>query len=102
MGSIFWGPLADTRGRKQAFIYGNHLLPDDGHDAAAHFRLRSLLLLTGSSLIILGGFVSAFCPNYASFIVCRAVVGFGVGGISVPFDLLAEYLPTEHRGRFLM
>jgi MFS family permease len=58
--------------------------------------------LPGSSLIIIGGFISAFCPNYPSFIVCRALVSFGVGGISVPFDLLAEYLPTSHRGKFLM
>jgi len=77
VGSVFWGPLADTRGRRRAFIYG-------------------------SSMIIIGGFLSAFCPDYATFIICRAVVGFGVGGISVPFDLLAEYLPNEYRGKFLM
>ena len=64
--------------------------------------LTHSLTHTGSSLIIVGGFVSAFCPDYSSFIVSRAVVGFGVGGISVPFDLLAEYLPTAHRGKFLM
>ena len=59
-------------------------------------------VITGSSMIIIGGFISAFCPDYTLFIICRALVGFGVGGISVPFDLLAEYLPTSHRGKFLM
>jgi hypothetical protein len=32
----------------------------------------------------------------------RSVVGFGVGGVYVPFDLLAEFLPPSHRGRFLI
>ena len=29
-------------------------------------------------------------------------MGFGVGGVSIPFDLLAEFLPSSHRGSFLM
>jgi hypothetical protein len=32
----------------------------------------------------------------------RFLVGFGVGGIAVPFDLLAEVTPTSHRGTFTM
>lgn len=32
----------------------------------------------------------------------RGIVGFGVGGCTVPFDLLAEFLPNSHRGQFLM
>jgi hypothetical protein len=30
------------------------------------------------------------------------VVGFGVGGLTVPFDILAEVLPTKHRGKNLL
>jgi len=30
------------------------------------------------------------------------LVGFGVGGLSVPFDLLAEFLPSSSRGKFLL
>jgi MFS family permease len=29
------------------------------------------------------------------------VCGFGIGGINIPFDLLAEFLPSTHRGTFL-
>lgn len=29
-------------------------------------------------------------------------MGFGVGGAYVPFDLLAEFLPPSHRGKFLI
>jgi hypothetical protein len=35
-------------------------------------------------------------------VACRAIVGFGVGGAVVPFDLLAEFLPNKHRGTFLI
>jgi len=40
--------------------------------------------------------------NYEALLVFRAVVGFGVGSLTIPFDLLAEFLPSTHRGRFLM
>jgi hypothetical protein len=30
------------------------------------------------------------------------LVGFGVGGLTVPFDLLAELSPVTHRGKFLI
>jgi putative MFS transporter len=29
-------------------------------------------------------------------------VGFGVGGSTIPFDLLAEFAPSKHRGTFLI
>jgi len=50
----------------------------------------------------LAGFLSAFCPDIISLIIVRAFVGFGVGGISVSFDLLAEFMPTRKRGKQLM
>lgn len=61
-----------------------------------------IVCISGAVLIIVGGIVSAFCESYASLIIFRAIVGFGVGGISVPFDLLAEYTPASHRGQYLM
>ena len=30
------------------------------------------------------------------------MVGFGVGGLTVPFDILAEFLPAESRGKNLL
>mgnify|MGYP000423082049 FL=1 len=30
------------------------------------------------------------------------MVGFGVGGLTVPFDIFAEFLPTSHRGKHLL
>mmetsp|Transcript_5193 Transcript_5193/g.7975 ORF Transcript_5193/g.7975 Transcript_5193/m.7975 type:complete len:473 (+) Transcript_5193:68-1486(+) len=77
MGSLFWGPVADIYGRKLSFIWG-------------------------AAIIIVGGFASALVQNYTSLVIFRALVGFGVGGITVPFDLLAEFMPKSHRGQFLM
>jgi MFS family permease len=77
LGSLCWGPVADVYGRRLSYLWG-------------------------ASLIILGGIISAFCTSYVSLIIFRAIVGFGVGGISVPFDLLAEYIPASHRGQYLM
>ena len=50
----------------------------------------------------IGGILSGLSPNYESLVVFRGMVGFGVGGCSVPFDLLAEFLPAKERGNFLM
>lgn len=74
---FFWGPVADKYGRKKAF-------------------------LMASSLICSFGFLSGVAPNYESLLIMRAIVGFGVGGLTVPFDLLAEFLPSGDRGKFLM
>ena len=53
-------------------------------------------------MIILAGFLSGAAPNYPSLLVFRTLCGFGVGGSTIPFDLLAEFLPNSHRGRFLI
>lgn len=37
-----------------------------------------------------------------ALLILRGLVGFGLGSSSVPFDLLAEFLPSSHRGRFLI
>lgn len=76
-GGLFWGPVADFIGRKKAFqcVVG---------------------------IISICGFCSAFSPNYATLIVLRMMAGFGIGGLTVPFDLLAEFVPSNRRGEYLM
>ena len=49
-------------------------------------------------LIAVFGVATAFCQTYPQLLVARFLVGFGVGGITVPFDTLAEFIPTSHRG----
>ena len=44
---------------------------------------------------------SAFSVSYMMLVVMRTIVGIGIGGIGVPFDLLAEMMPPHNRGRAL-
>jgi MFS family permease len=77
VGSFCWGSFADYYGRRLAFIMV-------------------------SIVVSVGGFVSAFAPSYMWLVIFRAVVGFGVGGLIVPYDLLAELSPCSHRGQSLL
>ena len=76
IGSMFWGWFADHYGRRPAYLYS-------------------------AMIIMVGGFATAASPSYKFLILFRGITGFGIGGASVPFDLLAEFLPTSHRGSFL-
>ena len=76
-GGLFFGPLADRFGRKRAF-------------------------LCACCLIVTFGLLSGASPSYEWLLVFRGIVGFGVGGLTVPFDLLAEFLPSAVRGKFLL
>ena len=76
IGSVFFGVFADRQGRRMGF-------------------------LLASFVISFFGFLSGTSPNYATLIAFRAITGFGVGGVSVAFDLLAEFLPSRARGKFL-
>jgi len=63
---------------------------------------RKPVLFLAALIISVGGLVTGLCSNYISLVLVRFVVGFGIGGLTVPFDILTEFLPTEDRGRFLM
>jgi MFS family permease len=77
LGSFFWAKIADDFGRRTTF-------------------------LVVSGIISAGGVCSAIAPSYFWLVFLQAIVGFGIGGLIVPFDLLAEFLPTESRGRSLL
>lgn len=76
-GSGFWGVLSDRYGRKRAFILA-------------------------TVIITIGGVLTGFAPSFPLLLFFRAIVGFGIGGANVPFDLLAELLPASQRGSFLV
>mmetsp|Transcript_3229 Transcript_3229/g.4550 ORF Transcript_3229/g.4550 Transcript_3229/m.4550 type:complete len:522 (-) Transcript_3229:56-1621(-) len=77
VGALFWGQLADRFGRR-------------------------MMTLVCGSIITFFGLISAWSPNLAVLLVFRFLVGVGVGGFTIPFDLLAEFIPTTHRAKFLM
>lgn len=74
IGSIFWGRVSDVYGRRRVF------------------------LLTIFNTFLFGA-VSAAAPNYGLYIVCRILLGFGIGGQGpVSISLLLEFTPSYCRG----
>ena len=76
-GSLLWGPVADKYGRRFAFMWAY-------------------------GVITVSGVASAFAPEYYSLVIFQTILGFGVAGATVPFDLLSEFLPASRRGKFLI
>eukprot|EP00928_Gymnodinium_smaydae_P036479 TRINITY_DN25493_c0_g1_i1.p1 TRINITY_DN25493_c0_g1~~TRINITY_DN25493_c0_g1_i1.p1 ORF type:complete len:475 (+),score=72.03 TRINITY_DN25493_c0_g1_i1:80-1504(+) len=77
VGAPVWGFLADKCGRKISF-------------------------LVSAGIVTVFGFLTACCYDYQSLVAVRAIVGFGISGISVPYDIFAESLPRDRRGALLM
>ena len=77
LGNLVLGPLGDRIGRKPVF------------------------LLTATILCVFG-LATAAAGNYFWLWLCRFAVGFGVGGLAVPFDALAEFMPMDQRGTNLL
>ena len=65
------------------------------------FGRKPIFILT-ASIIAFFGVSTAFVTSYTELVLCRFLIGFGVGGIVVPFDTLAEFMPTLSRGRWLV
>lgn len=76
-GTLILGPLGDRIGRRPIF-------------------------LACGLIISIFGIATGFATNYVQLVLTRFLVGFGVGGLTVPFDILAEFLPTQIRGRYLL
>jgi MFS family permease len=76
-GTLILGPLADRWGRKPVFV------------------------LAGSIISIFGLSV-AFSTHYWTLLCMLFMVGVGVGGLTVPFDILAECIPSQSRGKNLL
>ena len=72
LGTLVLGPLADRRGRRP-------------------------VCLLAAALISTAGLLAAAAPHYLWLLLALALVGVGVGGLTVPFDVLAEFLPNDHR-----
>ncbi|KAJ8609350.1 hypothetical protein CTAYLR_009285 [Chrysophaeum taylorii] len=76
VGSAVAGPAADALGRKPAS-------------------------LAAAGVVAVAGIATAAAPSFAVFVVLRGIVGVGVGALAVPFDLAAEFLPNDSRGKNL-
>ncbi len=77
LGAFIFGRLSDVLGRKK--IYG----------------LEALLM-------VIGALASAFAPNFAFLIVCRFVLGIGVGGdYPMSATLMTEFSNRKNRGKLV-
>lgn len=45
---------------------------------------------------------AGLAPSFEVLLILRCLVGVGIGAVSIPFDLLAEFVPSSQRGEFLM
>jgi MFS transporter, putative metabolite:H+ symporter len=77
VGSLVFGYLGDAYGRKPAFLWT-------------------------ALIICVFGFGTAAANSYMTLVVFRFMVGLGVGGVTVPFDIFAEVCPKAHRGGLLL
>lgn len=66
------------------------------------FLLGYNIYYIGSALVIIAGLLTSLSPNFLSLLIFRGIVGFGIGGSTIAFDILAEFLPTDQRGSFLI
>lgn len=77
-GAIFWGYISDRFGRLVSF---------------------SLTVW----MTFIGGFLSAFSPNYPILFILRFLAAFGIGGmLPVDYTIFLEFLPTLKRGSHIV
>jgi MFS transporter, PHS family, inorganic phosphate transporter len=77
VGAVVFGRVADMLGRKR--IYGYEVL-----------------------ILAAGAIASAFAPNYTFLLVCRIVLGIGIGGdYPVSATIMSEYSGKQSRGRMV-
>jgi MFS transporter, PHS family, inorganic phosphate transporter len=76
-GALIFGRIADMLGRKR--IYGYEVL-----------------------VLAIGALASAFAPNYVFLLVCRIILGIGIGGdYPVSATIMSEYAGKNSRGRMV-
>jgi MFS transporter, PHS family, inorganic phosphate transporter len=77
VGAIVFGRVADMLGRKR--IYGYEVL-----------------------ILAAGALASAFSPNYTFLLICRIILGVGIGGdYPVSATIMSEYSGKQSRGRMV-
>jgi MFS family permease len=77
VGAFVFGRVADMLGRKK--IYGYEVL-----------------------ILAIGAIASAFSPNYTFLLVCRIILGIGIGGdYPVSATIMSEYSGKQSRGRMV-
>jgi MFS transporter, putative metabolite:H+ symporter len=69
---------------------------------AANNYCRKPIFVLSAAMIAIFGIATATASDFQWLLACRWGVGFGVGGGTVPFDTLCEFLPRQQRGQCLL
>ena len=97
-----WGLTANQTANMTACVFAGSLVGTLALGYLGDHYGRRPAFLIASAIISGFGVLTAFATGYASLLAIRFMVGFGVGGVTVPFDIYAEFLPTSHRGTGLL
>ncbi|CAM9880853.1 unnamed protein product [Chrysoparadoxa australica] len=84
-----------------SFVFGGEILGAIIFGVACDHYGRKRTYGIAATLIVVAGILSGLASSYMYLLVLRALVGVAIGGMFVPFDLLAEVVPTASRGRYL-
>ncbi|XP_027065556.2 organic cation/carnitine transporter 7 [Coffea arabica] len=77
IGAYLWGHISDNWGRKKGFL--------------------------GAAILSAGaGLLSAFSPNYITFVTCRFFAGIGLAAGYLFTSWFLEFVPTSNRGSWMM
>jgi MFS family permease len=76
-GAVLWGRVSDALGRR-----------------------RSVLISSVFSFVF--GLLSSFAPTFPVMVLCRFLVGVGIGGVPVVYALFLEFVPSPNRGMWSM
>ena len=63
---------------------------------------RKIIFSIIAATIAIFGILTAFCNTYPQILMVRFMVGFGVGGLTVPYDALGEFMPSSRRGKNML
>lgn len=77
VGSFFWGRVQDQYGRRRGYL--------------------ACVVWT-----LVFGVATAFAGSYGTLLLCRLMVGFGVGGAHVAVTLFSEFLPSDKRAMCIL
>jgi MFS family permease len=61
---------------------------------------RRTAFLVSAILLGLAGVASALAPSFLVLVLCRMIVGAGLGGVPIAITLFAEWVPSAKRGAF--
>lgn len=100
--AIEWNLSSVQEASIVSIVFIGQLIGNLAFGILSDMKGRRITFLAAFGIIAIAGFLSGLSPTFGVLLVLRFIVGFGIGGSPIPFDLLAEILPRAMRGKFLV